>query len=115
MDAVAIAQQVPFETYIADPIRTDDNGSDEDSSGDTGIDTGEDEDDDATDNASEFSVPPTSCASLSDPTETESVQPASLKGSTSLFHMAFGLWCKNYLFRGRITYVYRKSGIWLYA
>jgi hypothetical protein len=92
VNAVAIAQQASFKTYIANLIRTDDNGFD----GDIGRDTGEDtSEDDATDNASERSVPPTSCASSSDPTETESVQPTSPKGSISPFHMAFELWCEN--------------------
>jgi hypothetical protein len=78
VDAVVIAQQVPFETYITDLIRTDDNGSDEGTSGDTDEDTGEDEDDDATDSVriSLFHLRPVCPQAI---LETESVQQASLK------------------------------------
>jgi hypothetical protein len=82
VDAVAVSQQVPFETYITDLIQANDGGP--------GKDTGENEDEDAIDYASERAHPPTSYASSSDPLETESVQQAPLNGSISPFYMAFG-------------------------
>jgi hypothetical protein len=67
VDAVAVSQQVPFETYITDLIQANDGGP--------GKDTGENEDEDAIDYASERAHPPTS---------------APLNGSISPFYMAFG-------------------------